>query len=138
MPEQGGNAFGWSVELSGFPRRGARIEAAGSHGKTLQRLHDALRKGDEAEALRYADRARRLFPSTTDILHINARLLARRGEAEAALAILSKLAEDVPDAGIEAEIIEALLALDRLAEAERRTADALHSYAVAEQDPLAG
>src|SRR5215475_3469952 len=119
-------------------RRGdAREKALGAHGKVLDRLHEALRRGDEAKALRFADRARRLFPSTTDILHINARLLVRRGEAEAALAILDKLAEDVPDAGIEAEIIEALLALDRLAKAERRAADALHHYAVAEQDPLA-
>lgn len=137
MPEQGANGVGRPVAVTG-PRRGdIRVKASRAHGRLLDRLHEALHRGDEAEALRYADRARRLFPATTDILHINARLLVRRGEAEAALVILAKLAEEAPDAGIEAEIIEALLALDRLAEAERRAANALRRYAVDEQSPLA-
>jgi GT2 family glycosyltransferase len=104
----------------------------------LRRLTEAIRQGDDKEALRYADRARRLIPGNADVQRINARLLVRQGEADTALEILLGLSKDGSDGELEAEIIEALLALDHFAEAERRLAQALTRYAVAPRDRLAG
>src|SRR5262249_15578854 len=104
MPGRGGNALNESAGPLDTRRR--RHDIIGAGDEALGRLHQAIATGDDGEALRYADRARRLMPATTDILHINARLLARRGEAKAALDILGKLADEAPDAGIEAEMIE--------------------------------
>jgi GT2 family glycosyltransferase/glycosyltransferase involved in cell wall biosynthesis len=103
----------------------------------LRRLSEAIRHGDDSEALRCADRARRLIPGNADVQRIYARLLVRHGEAEAALEILLGLSKLSSDGELEAEIIEALLALDHFAEAERRLAEALTRYAVAPRDRLA-
>jgi hypothetical protein len=103
----------------------------------LRRLTEAIHRGDDGEALRLADRARRLIRGNADVQRINARLLVRQGEADAALEILLGLAKDGSDGELEAEIIEALLALDRFAEAESRLAEALTRFAVAPKDRLA-
>jgi GT2 family glycosyltransferase len=77
-----------------------------------------------------------LIPANADIPLINARLLARQGEVDAALEILLELSKDGSDGEVETEVIEALLTLDRFAEAERRLAEALSRYAVASKHRL--
>ena len=135
MPEQGSKGHGRQAAMA---RATSGPDAAGPRRDVLRALGEALRHGDEVDALRQADRARRIAPPNADILRINARLLGRQGQAEAALKFLLEASENSPGGEIDAEIVEAMLALDRFSEAEGRLADALRRYAVTgTEDPLA-
>ena len=135
MPEQGSKGHGRQAAMA---RATSGPNAAGSRGDAIRALGEALREGDEVQALRHADRARRIAPPNADILRINARLLGRQGQAEAALKFLLEASENSPGGEIDAEIVEAMLALGRFSEAEGRLADALRRYAITgTEDPLA-
>ena len=135
MPEQGSKGHGRRPAMA---RATSGPDAAGSRGDAIRALGEALREGDEVQALRHADRARRIAPPNADILRINARLLGRQGQAEASLKLLLEASENSPGGEIDAEIVEAMLALGRFSEAAGRLADALQRYAVTgPEDPLA-
>ena len=135
MPKQGRSGRGRRAVMA---RAISHSNASLSRGDVLRALDEAARLGDDVEALRQADRAQRILPPNADILRINARLLGRQGEEEAALNCLVKASRSSPSGEIDAEIIEAMLALNRFPEAERYLTDALQKYAVAGYtDPLA-
>src|SRR6478672_1743526 len=110
MPEQGSKGHGRQAAMA---RATSGPDAAGSRGDAIRALGEALREGDEVQALRHADRARRIAPPNADILRINARLLGRQGQAEASLKLLLEASENSPGGEIDAEIVEAMLALGR-------------------------
>lgn len=96
----------------------------------LEGVTAAINRADIPDALRHADRARRLAPLSAEIAVLFASLAVRHGFAKQALAALDACRADEPGPRFEATRVDALLALGRNEDASTALIAALRRYAV--------
>ena len=97
--------------------------------RLLAQVNSALGSDDINAALRYADRLWRNLPHNPIILHLYGRVLGRHGDFAGALVQLVAAARIAPSPEIEANVVEALLKLNREDEALLRHDKALKKFA---------
>ena len=96
----------------------------------LQSANDFLERGEAAGAIRFVDRAWRLAPNNAVVLELYGQLSLHLGEYSSARQHLGKATDLQPSPGIEASLIESMLALGELEAAAKRLEIALHRFAV--------
>jgi GT2 family glycosyltransferase len=103
----------------------------------LKAVNEAIAAKEPVRARRFAGRAWKQAPETSEVARLYARLLAVEGDWKQALQVLLRAANRLTDSDLEAAIVEALIGGKSPDRAAKRLNDALWSFAVTREGALA-